>query len=154
MKFLIVRHGDPDYVNDSLTETGKREAELLSERMKNVKADACFCSPLGRAKQTAEPCLKKMNMEAEELLWLREFAPKVQRPEKLGVAWDWVPSDWMNMPYAFDPDRWTEYPAFQDAKVKEEIDWIYSEFDRFLSEHGYKKEGKLFRAFFLKLYIE
>ncbi len=146
MKLLIVRHGDPDYVNDSLTETGKREAELLSERMKNVKADACFCSPLGRAKQTAEPCLKMMNMEAEELLWLREFAPKVQRPEKLGVAWDWVPSDWMNMPYAFDQDRWTEYPAFQDAKVKEEIDWIYSEFDRFLSEHGYKKEGKLFRA--------
>ena len=39
MKILIVRHGDPDYENDCLTEQGKIEVELLSERMKNVKAD-------------------------------------------------------------------------------------------------------------------
>lgn len=146
MKLVIVRHGDPDYVNDCLTETGKREVELLSERMKNVKADECYCSPLRRAQQTAAPCLAKMNMKAEELQWLREFAPKVQRPEKEGVAWDWVPSDWTSMPYAFDFDRWTEYPAFEDAHVREEIDWIYSEFDQFLRKHGYEKAGKLFRA--------
>ena len=57
MKIMIVRHGDPDYENDCLTEQGKIEVELLSERMKNVKADYCYCSPLGRAKQTAAPCL-------------------------------------------------------------------------------------------------
>ena len=31
MKLMIIRHGDPDYVHDSLTEKGWREAELLSE---------------------------------------------------------------------------------------------------------------------------
>ena len=146
MKILIVRHGDPDYENDRLTETGKKEAELLSERMKNIHADYCYCSPLGRAKETAAPCLAKMNMQAEELLWLREFAPKVQRPEKLGVAWDWVPSDWMSMPYAFDFDRWTEYPAFEEAHVRQERDWVYEEFDKLLRKHGYEKDGKFFRA--------
>ena len=30
MQFLIIRHGDPDYVHDSLTEKGFREAELLA----------------------------------------------------------------------------------------------------------------------------
>ena len=32
MKLLIVRHGDPDYSIDSLTEKGWREAELLSKK--------------------------------------------------------------------------------------------------------------------------
>ncbi|MCR4929926.1 MAG: histidine phosphatase family protein [Lachnospiraceae bacterium] len=146
MKILIVRHGDPDYINDSLTELGKKEAIALSERMKNVKADECYVSPLGRAKETASYSLEKMNMKATELEWLREFAPKVERPEKTGVAWDWVPSDWTNMPYAFDFDKWTEYPAFEAAGVRKEVDWIYSEFDSFLEKHGYKKDGKIFRA--------
>ena len=146
MKIIIVRHGDPDYQNDCLTEQGKKEVELLSERMKNVKADYCYCSPLGRAKQTAAPCLEKMGMEAEEMEWLREFAPKVQRPEKLGVAWDWVPGDWMKMPYAFDSERWTEFPAFEASDVRKELDWVYAEFDKLLRKHGYEKDGKWFKA--------
>ena len=68
MKILIVRHGDPDYENDSLTELGRKEAIALSERMKNIKADECYVSPLGRAKETARYSLEKMNMKAEELM--------------------------------------------------------------------------------------
>ena len=33
MKLVIVRHADPDYSIDSLTPTGWKEAELLSERL-------------------------------------------------------------------------------------------------------------------------
>ena len=33
MKLLIIRHGDPDYTIDSLTEKGHREAEMLAERI-------------------------------------------------------------------------------------------------------------------------
>ncbi|MBO4776234.1 MAG: histidine phosphatase family protein [Lachnospiraceae bacterium] len=146
MKLIIVRHGDPDYERDTLTELGWREAEALSERMKNVKADECYVSPLGRAQDTAGLSLEKMHMKAESLEWLREFAPKVKRPEKTGVAWDWVPADWMNMPNAFDFDKWPDYPAFNDANVRQERDWIYAEFDAFLQKHGYKKEGKYFKA--------
>ena len=39
MRLLIIRHGDPDYTNDSLTEKGKREAELLSDRIAKEKID-------------------------------------------------------------------------------------------------------------------
>ena len=39
MRILIVRHGDPDYDHDSLTEKGFREAELLSEKLKKEKLD-------------------------------------------------------------------------------------------------------------------
>ena len=146
MRIIIVRHGDPDYEKDALTELGRKEAEALSERMKNIKADECYVSPLNRAKETASFCLEKMHMDAQELQWLREFAPRVVRPEKTGVAWDWLPQDWTRMPYAFDPERWTEYPALEEAGVRKEVDWVYSEFGDFLKRHGYRKEGKLFRA--------
>ena len=33
MRIMIVRHGEPDYDRDSLTEKGWREAEYLSERL-------------------------------------------------------------------------------------------------------------------------
>lgn len=33
MRLILIRHAEPDYVRDSLTEKGWREAELLSERV-------------------------------------------------------------------------------------------------------------------------
>lgn len=39
MRLIIVRHGDPDYVKDSLTEKGWREAELLSDRLVIAKSN-------------------------------------------------------------------------------------------------------------------
>ena len=38
MKLLLIRHGDPDYTIDSLTEKGHREAQLLAEKMKMQKS--------------------------------------------------------------------------------------------------------------------
>ena len=34
MRILIVRHADPNYEEDTLTEKGWREAKLLAERLK------------------------------------------------------------------------------------------------------------------------
>ena len=31
MRILLIRHGDPDYEHDTLTEKGRREAALLAE---------------------------------------------------------------------------------------------------------------------------
>ena len=73
MRILIIRHGDPDYSIDSLTEKGWREAELLSERISKLDVAAFYCSPLGRAKDTASLTLKKMGREAQILDWLKEF---------------------------------------------------------------------------------
>ena len=55
MKLIFIRHGDPDYINDSLTEKGMREAEFLSERALNWKDEIThiYVSPLGRARKTA-----------------------------------------------------------------------------------------------------
>ena len=36
MKLIIIRHGDPDYEHDSLTQKGVREAQLLSDRISQL----------------------------------------------------------------------------------------------------------------------
>ena len=77
MKLYFVRHGDPDYSIDSLTEKGWREVEYLSERMVKIPAVAYFCSPMGRAKDTARPTLEKLGRTAVECEWLREFSGQI-----------------------------------------------------------------------------
>lgn len=83
MRILIVRHGDPDYEKDSLTPKGFREAELLAERLCKLDVKAFYCSPLGRAQDTARPTLQRLGRSAETLDWLQEFRGKVRRGLKV-----------------------------------------------------------------------
>ena len=53
MRILLIRHGDPDYEHDTLTEKGRREAELLAKRASSLAMGSCYQSPLGRAMDTA-----------------------------------------------------------------------------------------------------
>ena len=77
MKLIFIRHGDPDYEIDGLTEKGQREAQLLADYIKNYNIDEIYMSPLGRAQQTAEYSLKALGKEAVTFDWLKEF-PRVQ----------------------------------------------------------------------------
>ena len=72
MRILIIRHGDPDYEKDSLTEKGWREAALLAERISQMEVAAFYVSPLGRARDTAGLTLEKMNRKAVVCDWLQE----------------------------------------------------------------------------------
>ena len=96
MRLLIVRHGDPDYVADSLTQTGWREAELLSRRLEKLEIAAFYVSPLGRARDTASETLKRMGREAETLDCLQEFPVWMYDPDigRDRVLWDWLPERW------------------------------------------------------------
>lgn len=93
MKIIFIRHGDPDYVNDTLTEKGRREAELLSHRVIKWDVKGFYCSQLGRAKDTAAYSMDKLNRTAEEKDWLREFFYPVKDPVtgQDRNAWDFMP---------------------------------------------------------------
>lgn len=149
MKLLIVRHGDPDYSIDSLTEKGWREAEYLSERLSKLDVKAFYVSPLGRAKDTASFTLKKMNRTAEECEWLREFNPRINRPDVTDIkknAWDWLPQDWTKDERYYRNDLWFQTDIMQEGKVKEEYDWVIENFDKLLAKHGYVREGHYYRV--------
>lgn len=148
MKLLIVRHGDPDYSIDSLTETGWKEAELLVPRLSKLDVKDFYVSPLGRAKDTASLTLKAMGREAEECLWLREFAPGVRKPyeKNVGCAWDWMPGEWTKEKRYFDREKWTDPEPFREAEVRKEWQWVADNLDALLARHGYVRQGDVYRA--------
>lgn len=149
MKLLIIRHGDPNYEIDSLTEKGWREAEYLAERLARIHVDACYVSPLGRAKDTASLTLKRTGWAAEECLWLRELEAPIHRPDvtdRKMLTWDWLPQDWTAEPRYFLPDRWYETEIMREGHVKEAYDWVTGSLDELLERHGYRREGLLYRA--------
>lgn len=73
MRILFIRHGDPDYVSDSLTEKGRREAELLAKIAPQLDLGEVYVSPMGRAQETASFSLKATGKQARTVLWLMEF---------------------------------------------------------------------------------
>ena len=148
MKLLIIRHADPDYSIDSLTQTGWKEAELLSHRISKLDVKAFYTSPLGRAKATASLSLQKMNREATECPWLREFDRAIARPDadRRKIPWDWLPADWTSVPEYFDRNLWYTTDIMKDGHVKEEYDWVTSELDKLLAKHGYERENDYYHA--------
>ena len=148
MKLIIIRHGDPNYEIDSLTEKGWREAELLSEKISAMEVDAFYVSPLGRAKDTASFTLKKMGRTAEECPWLREFhAPVVNEDtgEKC-LPWDMIPSYWTSFPEYYSREEWHTTPRMKSGNVISEARRVYEGIDSIIERHGYKREGNIYRA--------
>lgn len=148
MKIIIVRHADPDYSIDSLTPTGWKEAQLLSERLVKVPVNQYYVSPLGRAKDTASLTLKKLNRTAEECQWLREFDCRIDRPDRetKSIPWDWLPADWTAVAEYYDVKKWCTTEVMKAGKVDEEYAWVTSELDGLLKKHGYVREENCYRA--------
>lgn len=149
MKLLFIRHGDPDYVNDSLTDKGMREAALLADRIVRTHIDEYYVSPLGRAQATAKPSLEKAGKEAVTLDWLREFDPRIIRPdspERTHVCWDWLPRDWTEREHFYRYDEWLNDEILNEGNVRESAQYVFGEMDRFLASHGYERDKHYYRA--------
>ena len=148
MKILIIRHGDPDYSIDSLTEKGRREAELLSERIAPLDVKAYYVSPLGRARDTAAYTLKKAGRTAETFDWLREYDVDIRDEETGGrrLAWDQLPAVWTEIPEYYDKDRWYDVPIMRESGMKAGLDKVWNGLDSVLEKHGYKREKNYYRV--------
>ncbi len=148
MKLIFIRHGDPDYVNDSLTEKGRREAELLAKRVKELDPDYVYSSPLGRAELTCKYSQKVCGFDYEVKDWLREFPGKMSDPKtgKERGPWDLLPSYFTEQELFYDNSRWMEHPIFDTGDVRERYSDIASGLDELLEKHGYKKDGRIYRA--------
>lgn len=149
MKIIIVRHGDPDYEHDSLTPKGWREAEFLSEWVADMNITKAYVSPLGRAKDTAATALKKLDLTAEECVWLREFEAPIYRPDvpdRKTITWDWLPQDWVQEPLLYDHEKWVSHPVMTESDVKTQYDWVIHNFDALLAKHGYERDDHFYRV--------
>jgi broad specificity phosphatase PhoE len=82
-EIYLIRHGDAvpdpedllpgDYDDQNLSALGRRQAAALAERLRGVRFDALYTSPLRRTRQTAEPLARLLDLEPQELDGLREI---------------------------------------------------------------------------------
>ncbi len=79
---LLIRHGqqhiDPDnattgdWLDPPLSEHGQAQARLLAAALSTIHIDQIFCSPLKRARETAQPLAEMHRMDVEIIDDLRE----------------------------------------------------------------------------------
>jgi broad specificity phosphatase PhoE len=155
MQLIFIRHAEPNYEIDSLTETGFREAELLAKRIQTWNVTDFYCSPLGRAQATAKPALAAMHRTAETLPWLREFScgsyPTPDGSMDLGriksVPWDFYPDYWTADPRFGERDHWKEAPVMQAQPegIEARFAEVTSRLDEVLARYGYVREKGYYR---------
>lgn len=146
MKLLIIRHGNPDYANDTLTEKGWAEANALAERLKNYHIDAIYTSPLGRAKDTARPTVEAIGVEPVVLDWLREFPAGVKteyRPNGM-CPWEMLPLHWSARQGLCDREDWKTTEPFADSDCPATFERVGASFNALMAEYGYTREGDVY----------
>jgi probable phosphoglycerate mutase len=143
METILIRHGDPDYANDTLTEEGHRQAGLLAERLANARIDAIYCSPLGRARMTMEYAAKKIGIEPVICDWLRETGGK-----KIAGKHPWLvpPHMILGQPDLPSLSNWARDEELYGASVLPHMKRVADGFDTLMGEYGYRREGNLYRV--------
>ena len=149
MLLYIVRHGDPDYKTDTLTERGRIQAEAVGKRIAASGIDRIFSSPLGRARETAGPACRLLGIEAEILEWAREVGEERLTPYPDGVRKS--VSSLQNTELLSDGDRYLPYERALEAKginqteMKSAVEYIESSGREFLERLGYREENGIYR---------
>ena len=146
MLLYFIRHGDPIYDPDSLTDKGKLQAELLSERLSEFKIDKIYSSTSERALQTAMPTAKKLALNICKLDWCNEkYAGEefsIQR--KSGSVWMFEDEPTLKVFNKKEirqlDDLWYEDSYFRQSGAKSGMLRINKQVDEWIKTFGYKHD--------------
>lgn len=150
MRLYIVRHADPDYVNDSITPKGHLEAEALAKRFFAQGLDRIYCSPQGRAIATMKYTRELLNMDFETEEWTREVWPElyVKNSEDKYKAMFQFPGESFRSGCSLPShDTWEECELLRENPAAgEAVRALRANSDRFLARLGYERSGGLYRC--------
>ena len=72
MRIVFVRHGEPDYARDCLTELGRIQAKKAAQRLLGEGIGEIYASPLGRARETAQAAAEVLGLPVKTLDFMEE----------------------------------------------------------------------------------
>ncbi len=150
MLLYLVRHGDPDYRADCLTERGKSQAEAVAKRLAVSGIDRIFSSPMGRAKETAAPLCRLLGKTFEVEEWARELYDTeyvTEFPDGKRKTLTRVPVTYLrenglqDLPF----ERTLECPALASCNLQPALDRVRPGLADFLGRMGYREENGVYR---------
>lgn len=146
MRIIIVRHGEPDYEHDCLTEKGRREAEVAAKRLLHEGIETVYSSSMGRAYETAQAFTKLSGIDTiHKLDFMREI--QFGFGEALyGSGNPWDETDRM----ATDGEEildlnWKEAPFYSTNIATSDVDRVAKGTDEWMLSLGYRREGQYYR---------
>ena len=154
MLIYLVRHGIPNYATDSLTPEGALQAEAVSKRLIPAGIDKIYSSPLGRARQTAEPTAKSLGMDINIEEWMSEsvvsysFAGVNDEGKLLTWAF-WQRGKLLGKNECYeDRDSFSHGYYYNDLRAKNGAKALEDASDEFLLRHGFERtdEGNGYRV--------
>jgi len=140
MRIIFVRHGEPDYVHDCLTDTGRAQARAAAERLAGEGISEIYASPCGRAAETASFTAEKLGLPVttldfmHEITWGGADTPHEGHPWTLGDMM-------LEEGFDFAAGDWRRHPYFRNNSATEKYAMIAERFDAFLMGFGYRHEG-------------
>ncbi len=149
MLLYIIRHGDPDYTTDSLTEQGILQAEAVGKRLANSGINRIFSSPMGRARQTAEPACRLLGLDYTVEDWTHEIGKEMfaTTPDGKYIAMGGIPSycflenGGIHVPFEKEMDA----PIVCQTQMEPVFSYIEENGRNFLERLGYKEENGVYR---------
>ena len=154
MRLIFVRHGEPDYRRDCLTENGILQAICTAERLKQEKIDAIYASPMGRAMETASYTAKQQGLSVTELPFMHEIdwgttpgaAEAGREVPYEGHPWTLACRLLTEQPEYSGSYAWAEHPYFRDNRLLAEYRKVSEGVDAFLEGYGLERTGALYRC--------
>jgi broad specificity phosphatase PhoE len=153
MRLYIIRHADPDYANDCITEAGHREAAALAERFARQGLDRIYTSPLTRARLTMQYTADRLGMSHEVLQWtqemghlpkLRQHCPRLDRASEFCI-WDVHGHTVRGNGRLPTHDDWHTIEPFTAPAYRSEFGQLQQASDAFLATHGFERDGGVYR---------
>ena len=148
MRIVSVRHGEPDYAHDCLTERGRIQAQAAAERLREEGIGEIYSSPLGRAAETAAFTSEALGLPVRTLDYMREL--HWGSTDGTPMPADGHPWDLADMLAAEGRDltdpAWREHPYFRNNKVTAEADHVARKTDEWLRTLGYERNGAYYRC--------
>jgi probable phosphoglycerate mutase len=152
MVLYIIRHGDPIYSTDSLTERGKLQAEAVAKRMQQAGINKIFTSPMGRARMTAEPTCRLLGLDYTVEDWSHEIEDERLTPfpdgkmKSVSLVQNTYYRENGNilLPY----ERAYECQGINGSKMNEIVPKIEAGGRDFLERLGYKEENGVYKILY------
>ncbi len=146
MIFYYIRHGEPIYSPDSLTEYGVEQAKALGKRFALYGLDEIYSSPSTRALQTAQATCDALGKTPTLLDWTNEaVAWKYFTVEREGV-WRWLFHDseyygkFRSGSMQALGERWADSDEYLKEHAKKGKAYIDREVDGFLLSLGFRHD--------------
>jgi broad specificity phosphatase PhoE len=144
MRIYIVRHADPIYETDSITEEGQREAEALADYLVEEEGVThIYSSTMGRAIATATPAADKLGVQVTTRKEFCEF--KLEKVELSGdyvpkgklAVWD-IPAEFnRNLDSLSEEERKNVTDIVERAKAHKSVAGLAEFSNEFIKEFGY-----------------